>query len=113
LTGLTVLSITRRIEFRIEDVISERKITMSDYSMGAPLQYKCARCGKMLHGGSGMTLFGGMDVLEHILKRAKRCPSCGKIFCGQCSVEVENQLGKPKGAVDFTCPFCRTTGISG
>jgi uncharacterized protein with PIN domain len=56
-------------------------------------------------------LMGGMDVLSHMFKKAKRCPSCGKIFCGKCSIEVDEKLGKPPGAVDFSCPFCRATGI--
>lgn len=82
-------------------------------SLGVPLEYKCALCGKMLHGGSGGMVSGGMEVLQHMFKRAKRCPSCGKIFCGQCSIETDNKQGRPQGAVDFTCPFCRTTGIPG
>jgi hypothetical protein len=40
-------------------------------SLGAPLEYKCARCGKMLHGGTGGLVSGGMEVLDHLFKRAK------------------------------------------
>jgi DNA-directed RNA polymerase subunit RPC12/RpoP len=84
------------------------------HSLGAPLEYECARCGTMLHGGTGGIVVGeGMEVIEHLIKRAKQCPSCGKIFCGKCSLEVDEELGKPEGAVDFTCPFCRRTGIPG
>jgi hypothetical protein len=82
-------------------------------SMGAPLEYKCERCGDMLHGGTGGILFGGVEVMEHMFKRAKRCSSCGKIFCGKCSIEADEEFGRPQGAVDYTCPFCRTTGIPG
>ena len=83
------------------------------HSMGVPLEYKCARCGKMLHGGTGALVTGGMEVMEHMFKRAKKCPACGKIFCGKCSIESDKELGRPKGAIDYTCPFCRATGISG
>ena len=82
-------------------------------SLGAPLQYKCEMCGQMLHGGTGLTLIGGLSLMDHLAKRAKRCPSCGKFFCGKCSIETEHRMGRPKGAVDFTCPFCGRTGIQG
>lgn len=84
---------------------------MDRFSMGVPLEYKCERCGQMLHGGSGGTLFGGAEVLGHMFKKAKQCPACGKIFCGNCSIEVDNQIGRPQGAEDYTCPFCRRSGI--
>jgi hypothetical protein len=82
-------------------------------SMGTPLTLRCERCNKQLHSGSGGLLIGGADVFSHLLLKAKQCPSCGKIFCGQCSIEVDETLGKPAGASDFSCPFCRRTGISG
>jgi hypothetical protein len=97
----------------IKEPAEPQKTSPQATSLGAPLEFKCARCGDMLHGGTGHTVSGGMEVLDHIRKRAKRCPSCGKIFCGKCSIEVDQELGRPPGAVDFTCPFCRTTGISG
>jgi len=83
------------------------------HSLGAPLEYKCALCGQMLHGGTGGIVMGGLEVTDHLFKRAKRCPNCGKVFCGKCSIETDNKLGRPAGAVDYTCPFCRTTGIPG
>jgi len=83
------------------------------HSLGAPLEYKCALCGKMLHGGTGGIVVGGMEAMEHLFKRAKQCPSCGKIFCGRCSIETDKRLGRPQGAVDYTCPFCRASGIPG
>jgi len=82
-------------------------------SMGASLEYKCACCGELLHGGSGGIIVGGMGALDHMRKRAKRCPSCSKIFCGKCSIEADDRLGRPQGAIDYTCPFCRTSGIPG
>lgn len=38
------------------------------HSMGASLEYECARCGKMLNGGTGATVIGGMEVMEHCSK---------------------------------------------
>lgn len=81
-------------------------------SMGAPLKYQCARCGKRLHAGTGALLVGRTELLEHMSKKALQCPACGKIFCGDCSIQSDKELGRPKGATDFTCPFCRTTGIA-
>lgn len=84
-----------------------------DQSMGAPLKYKCESCGKMLHGGTGGIVSGGMEALAHLFKRAKQCPSCGKVFCGDCSIQADKKLGRPEGATDYSCPFCRRAGISG
>ncbi len=83
-----------------------------NYSINVPFQYKCERCGTMLHGSSGGLVTGpAEEVIEYVRKKVKRCPACGKIFCGKCSIEVDKELGRPQGAVDFTCPFCRKTGI--
>ena len=73
---------------------------------------KCERCGEKLHVSVDAVYFGPIAD-DPLLKKAKRCPSCGKIFCGNCSIEVDMELGKPEDAVDFNCPFCRTTGIPG
>ena len=80
--------------------------------MGAPLKYQCASCGKKLHAGTGALLIGGAELIEHISKRGHQCPACLKIFCGDCSIIADKELGRPKGATDFTCPFCREAGIS-
>jgi hypothetical protein len=51
----------------LRDLFGPRKAD----SLGAPLEYQCARCGKMLHGGTGGMVSGGMEVLDHLFKRAK------------------------------------------
>ncbi len=82
------------------------------HSFGAPLEHKCEQCGKALHTGTGLSIAGGMGVLDHIMKRALQCPNCLRIFCGLCSKETDEKLGRPKGATEFVCPFCRTGGIA-
>jgi len=117
-TVLVVTSLFRGAKSDQGDMWSEmeayRKSAEGEgHSAGAPLEFRCASCGKMLHGGTGGTVLGGIEVVTHMFMRAKRCPCCGKIFCGECSIKADNRLGRPEGAVDYTCPFCRTTGISG
>lgn len=80
------------------------------------MSLKCARCGTELHEGSNAIISAQghdniMNVFEYSWKKALRCPKCRKIFCGECSIRVDEELGRPDGAVDYTCPFCRTTGI--
>jgi uncharacterized protein with PIN domain len=83
-----------------------------EFSMGAPLAHTCAKCGKKLHAGTGAIVMGGMEMVEHMARRAMQCPSCRQVFCSGCSLRADEALGRPKGATDFTCPFCRTSGIA-
>lgn len=71
-------------------------------SMGAPFKYKCARCGQRLHNGTGGTISGGIEVLEHMNKKLEYCTVCKEIYCKECCY----QAGRRKGVNEFLCPNC-------
>ena len=84
----------------------------SSHDMGATLGYACERCGEMPHGETtGIVHRRGTEAVNHMLRRVEQCPSCARIFCRRCSIRADIVTGRPEGAVDFTCPFCRAMGI--
>jgi len=77
-----------------------------DTSFGAELRFRCSKCGKGAHGGTGATIIASgknvSEAMEHVQKRVRHCPTCKAFYCTGCCFDE----GKKSGVHELVCPSC-------